>query len=244
MKVMPHSENADPIIQLGQLSAYIAHEVNQPLGAIVTHGEACLRWLNRETPAYEEAAASVQNIIGLGLRASEIVRSICSLATPSALQATRLELNDLVHDVMPLVRHDVSNHSVSLRLRLARGLPPLLGDRVQLQQVFINLILNGIQAMADIDDRPRELLIESCMETGGFLIVSVRDTGTGIAPEHAYRLFDAFFTTKRGGKGIGLAMCRSIIEAHGGIILAFNNAGHGATFQCRLPVIEATATAE
>ncbi|MGF6960178.1 sensor histidine kinase [Paraburkholderia youngii] len=188
---------------------------------------------------FAQATASAQNIIGLGQRASEIVRSICSLATPSALQATRLELNDLVHD-----GHDVSNHRVPLRLRLARGLPPLLGDRVQLQQVFINLVLNGIQAMADIDDRPRELLIESCMETGGFLIVSVRDTGIGIAPEHAYRLFDAFFTTKRGGKGIGLAMCRSIIDAHGGIMLAFNNAGHGATFQCRSPVIEASANAE
>ncbi|MEX3896213.1 histidine kinase dimerization/phospho-acceptor domain-containing protein [Paraburkholderia sp. BR10954] len=115
MRNKDERKRADPFVLLGQLSAYIGHEVNQPLGAIVAHGEACLRWLNRETPAYEEATASVQNIIGLGQRASEIVQSICSLATPSALQATRLELNDLVHDVIPLVGHDVSNHRVSLR---------------------------------------------------------------------------------------------------------------------------------
>jgi signal transduction histidine kinase len=150
-------------------------------------------------------------------------------------------VNDLVNDVVPLVRQEVSNHGVSLRLRLAPGLPPLLGDRIQLQQVFLNLILNGIQAMADIADSPRELLIESRLDAGGFVIVSVRDAGTGIAPEHASRLFDAFFTTKRGGMGIGLAICRLIIEAHRGMIWASNNAGHGATFQCRLPVIEASA---
>ncbi|NUX99778.1 sensor histidine kinase [Paraburkholderia youngii] len=193
-----------------QLFACFVHEVNQPLGAIVTNGEVCLRWLKREEPQFEKAAACVQSMIDDGRRASEIVQRIRTLATASAPQQTRLEVND----VAPIVRQEVSNHGVSLRLRLAPGLPPLLGDRIQLQQVFLNLILNGIQAMADIADSPRELLIESRLDAGGFVIVSVRDAGTGIAPEHASRLFDAFFTTKRGGMGIGLAICRLIVEAH------------------------------
>jgi len=238
---MEEGKRAETFSLLNQLGAYIAHEVNQPLGAIVTNGEACLRWLNRDTPQCEEAVACVQSVIGQALRASEIVQRIRALATASAPQMTRIELNDVVNNVVPLVRHEVSNHGVSLRLRLTPGLPALLGDRVQLQQVFINFILNGIQAMADIADRPRELLIESRLDTGGFVTVAVRDSGTGIAPEHTCRLFDAFFTTKCGGMGIGLAICRSIIEAHQGRILAFNNPRHGATFQCRLPAIEADA---
>jgi C4-dicarboxylate-specific signal transduction histidine kinase len=238
---MEERKRAEPFTLLSQPCAYIAHEVSQPLGAIVANGEACLHWLNREAPQYEEAAACVQRIIDEGRRASEIVRCIRALAATSAPQQVRLELNDVVNDVVPLVRHEVSNHGVSLRLRLAPGLPPLLGDRVQLQQVFINLILNGIQAMADIANRPRELLIESRLDASGFVIVAVRDSGAGIAPEHVCRLFDAFFTTKRGGMGIGLAICRSIIEEHRGMIVASNNAGHGATFQCRLPAIDASA---
>jgi C4-dicarboxylate-specific signal transduction histidine kinase len=172
---MEERERAELFTLLCELSAYIAHEVSQPLGAIVTNGEACLRWLNREAPQCKEAAACVQSMIDEGLRASEIIRCIRTLATASTPQETRLELNDVINEVVPLVRHDVSHHGVSLRLRLAPGLPPLLGDRVQLQQVFINLILNGIQAMADIADRLRELLIESRLDTSGFVTVAVRD---------------------------------------------------------------------
>jgi signal transduction histidine kinase len=238
LRNMEERKRAEPFALHSHLSACIAHEVSQPIGAIVTNGEACLRWLSHETPQIKEAAACVQSMIDEGLRAREIIRRIRTLATTFVPGETRLELNDVVNDVVPLVRHEMSNHGVSLRLRLAPGLPPLLADRVQLQQVLVNLILNGIQAMADITDRPRELLIESRPDAIGCVIVAVCDSGTGIAPEHACRLFDAFFTTKREGMGIGLAICRSIIEAHGGMILAFNNVGHGATFQCRLHVIE------
>jgi C4-dicarboxylate-specific signal transduction histidine kinase len=238
---MEEREPAEPLSLLSHMGACIAHEVSQPLSAIVMNGEACLRWLNRETPQVDKAAACVQSMIDNGLRAKEIIKCIRTLATASAPQETRLQLNDVISDVVPLVRHEVFNQRISLQLRLAPGLPPLLGDRVQLQQVLSNLILNGIQAMADVTDRPRELLIESRLEAGGCMTVAVRDSGAGIAPEHAYRLFNAFFTTKRGGMGMGLAICRSIIEAHRGTILASNNDGHGATFECRLPAIEADA---
>ena len=143
----------------------------------------------------------------------------------------------MVHDVVSLVQREVLNHGVSLRLKLASELPPLLGDRVQLQQVLINLVINGIQAMADIGDDPRELLIESRRDNDGQVIVAVQDSGTGIDPENASRLFDAFFTTKADGMGMGLSICRSIIEGHGGRVWASKNAGHGAMFQCSLPSI-------
>ena len=234
-------KRGEPFALLSHLGACIAHEVSQPISAIVMNGEACLRWLNREAPQIDKATACVQSMIDDGRRAREIIKCIRTLATASAPQEARLQLNDVINDAIPLVRHDLLSHGVSLQLRLAPDLPPLLGDRVQLQQVFINLILNGIQAMSDISDRPRELHIESHRDASGCMTFAVRDSGTGIAPEHACRLFNAFFTTKLSGMGIGLAMCRSIIEAHRGTIQASNNAGHGATFECRLPAFEAGA---
>jgi C4-dicarboxylate-specific signal transduction histidine kinase len=229
--------HATRVTTLGELSASIAHEVGQPLGAIVTSGEACLRWLGRRTPQPEEAQACVERVIAEGKRASEIVRRIRSLTKRDAPQKTQLELNDVVNDVVSLVQREVLNHRVSLRLKLACELPPVLGDRVQLQQVLINLVMNGIQAMADIGDELRELLIESRLDEEGHVVVTVQDAGTGIDPEHANRLFEAFFTTKPNGMGMGLSICRSIIEAHGGQLWASNNAGHGATFQFSLPSI-------
>ncbi|MFL9913518.1 trifunctional serine/threonine-protein kinase/ATP-binding protein/sensor histidine kinase [Paraburkholderia sp. RL17-337-BIB-A] len=229
--------HAARVTTLGELSASIAHEVGQPLGAIVTSGEACLRWLGHKQPQPEEVRACVEHMIGEGRRASEIVRRIRTLTMKAIPRKTQLELNDVINDVVALVRREVLNHRVSLRLELGSGLPPLLGDRVQLQQVLINLVINGIQAMADIGDDPRELLIESHRDGDGQVVVAVQDSGPGVDPESADRLFDAFFTTKAEGMGMGLSICRSIIEAHGGQVWASNNAGHGAIFQFSLPSI-------
>jgi PAS domain S-box-containing protein len=227
---------------LGELSASIAHEIGQPLAAIVTNGEACVRWLDRPAPQPDEVRACVTQMISEGRRASEIVRHIRALAKKDMPNKMPLQLNDVVNDVVSLTRHEVLSHGVSLRLKLASGLPPLLGDRVQLQQVILNLVMNGIQAMDGISDRPRELHIESHEDKAAKVVIAVQDSGAGISPENADRLFDAFFSTKSNGMGMGLSICRSIIEAHEGRIEASNNAEYGAIFQCILPSISASAS--
>ncbi|HEY3597927.1 MAG TPA: ATP-binding protein [Paraburkholderia sp.] len=229
------------VTTLGELSASIAHEVSQPLAAIVTNGEACLRWLDCQPPESEEARASVARMIGEGRRATQIVRRIRTLARKDTGQKAPLDLNDVVNDVISLTQREVLSHRVPLRVRLAPSLPPVLGDRVQLQQVLINLVMNGIQSMDGVCEWPRELSIETKQDQNTEVILAVRDCGTGIHPENADRLFDAFFSTKPQGMGIGLSICRSIVEAHGGKIRAFNNDGYGATFECRLaPLIDRT----
>ena len=225
---------------LGELGASIAHEVNQPLAAIVTGSEAGLRWLDRRPPDADEARACLEHVVADARRAAKIIQRIRSLATKGVAQTAPLELNDVVNDVVSLTQREVSSHHVSMHVSLAPLLPPLFGDRVQLQQVLINLIMNGIQSMDAISDRPRELSIESRRDEGGNVTIAVRDSGSGISPENEGRLFEVFFSTKPQGMGMGLAICRSIIEAHGGRIWAFNNEGHGATFQCTLPLIGAT----
>jgi len=234
--------HATRVTTLGELSASIAHEVGQPLSAIVTSGEACLRWLGRRTPQPEEVRACVELMIAEGRRASEIILGIRSLTSRAAPQKTQLELNDVVNEVVLLVQREVLNHRISLRLKVASALPPVLGDRVQLQQVLINLVINGIQAMADGRDDARELLIESRLDHDGQVVVAVQDSGPGIDLANADRLFEAFFTTKPNGMGMGLSICHSIIEAHGGRLWASSNAGHGATFQFSLPSIDEGAS--
>jgi signal transduction histidine kinase len=184
----------------------------------------------------------VELMIAEGRRASEIVLRVRSLTRGDAPQKTRLELNEVLNDVVSLVQREVLNHRVSLRLKLAAELPPVLGDRVQLQQVLVNLVMNAIQAMADIADERRELLIKSGVHEEGHVVVAVQDSGTGIDPTNANRLFDAFFTTRPNGMGMGLSICRSIIEAHGGRVWASSNAGDGATFQFSLPSIDESAS--
>jgi PAS domain S-box-containing protein len=227
---------------LGELSATIAHEVGQPLGAIVINGEACLRWLSHATPQTAEARACVEQMTAAGKRADEIVQRIRTLTKRAAPQKTQLELNDVINDVVSLIRHDILCRRISLRLKLASGLPPLLGDRIELQQVIINLVMNGVQAMEGVNDRPRELLIESHRDKDEHVVVEVQDSGAGITPGNAARLFDPFFTTKRDGMGMGLSICRSIIEAHGGRVWASSNAAYGATFRCSLPSISQSAS--
>jgi PAS domain S-box-containing protein len=235
-----HSELArvSRVTTLGELSASIAHEVSQPLAAIVGHGEACLRWLERHPARQEEVRASVGRIINDGQRASEVIRRIRMLATKGVGQRAPLKLNDVINDVIPLTQSEILNHQVSLCVKLTSPLRAVLGDRVQLQQVLINLIINGLQAMDAVSDRPRELTIVSDHDEEGNVICEVQDCGTGLTSENENDLFSAFFTTKPHGMGMGLTICRSIIESHGGRIWAFNNATCGVTFRCALPVID------
>ena len=225
------------VTTLGELSASIAHEVSQPLAAIVTNGEACLRWLGLASPELAEAQACITRMIGEGRRANEIVRHVRKLTKKDSAQKTRLNLNDVINDVVCLTQREVLSHKVSLGLRLDSGLPQLMGDRVQLQQVIINLVMNAIQSMDGIHDRPRDLLIESRMSEDANLVVAVHDSGSGIDPENADQLFVAFFTTKPNGLGMGLSICKSIVEAHGGRMWASSKSGEGATFQISLPAI-------
>jgi C4-dicarboxylate-specific signal transduction histidine kinase len=231
-------EHASRMTALGELTTSIAHEVNQPLAAIVTNGQACLRWLGRDVPDLDEARGAVTRIIADADRASEVIRRIRALGRKSDTKRARLNLNDVIDEVTLLVRHEVSSHRISLRRELASGLPPVLGDQVQLEQVLINLVINAIQAMATVMDRPRELLIRSGMQEPDQLVVAVRDSGIGIAPEKLSQVFDTFFTTKADGMGMGLSICRSIIEAHGGQVWASSNDGPGVTFQFTLPSIQ------
>jgi PAS domain S-box-containing protein len=224
------------VTMLGELTASIAHEVNQPLAAVVANAEACLRWLDRDTPDLTAARRSVEWVISDGNRASEVIRRVRALANKTDIAKVPLDVNDVVQEAIALVRREVFSHQVSLRMELAAALPTILGDRVQLQQVIINLVMNGIEAMQSVTDRPRELLLRSRQDEKQLVLVSVTDCGVGISAEDADRLFKAFFTTKSGGMGMGLAICRSIIEAHGGRLWAAANIPHGATFQFTLPV--------
>jgi PAS domain S-box-containing protein len=222
------------ITTLGEMSTSIAHEVNQPLAAIVTHGEASLRWLKRGAPVINEAVHCVTRIISDANRASDVIRRIRELAKKAEPEVTRLDINQVIEAVVALARHEAASHRVALRLDLALHLPLVLGDRIQLQQVIINLLMNGLQAMAKVADRPRVLFIRTRPYETDKVLVSVEDVGVGIEGDSADRLFNAFYTTKPNGMGMGLSICRSIIEAHGGRISAAPNSGPGMTFQFTL----------
>jgi predicted ATPase/signal transduction histidine kinase len=222
------------VMTLGELAS-IAHEINQPLAAIVTNGEASLRWLTRSPPEIDEVRSGLQRMIGDAGRASDLIHHIRTLSRNVEPERVPLDLNQVVDEVVKLVDREVANNGVSLRLDLATDLAHVLGDRVQLQQVIINLVINGIQAMAAVDERSRELLVRSQQSAGDQALVAVQDSGVGIDPENVERLFAPFFTTKANGMGLGLSICRSIVEAHGGRLWASRNAGAGATFQFTLP---------
>jgi C4-dicarboxylate-specific signal transduction histidine kinase len=223
------------VTTLGELAASIAHEVNQPLAAVVANAEASLRWLDRGTPDVNAARRSMEWVIEDGNRASEVIGRIRALVNKTEIEKVLLDINDLVGEAVALVQRELISHQVSLRMELAPALPMITGDRVQLQQVMINLVMNGIEAMQPVTDRPRELVIRSRLDETQVL-VSATDCGVGISAENADRLFNPFFTTKSSGMGMGLSICRSIMEAHGGRLWATANVPCGAVFHFTLPV--------
>ncbi len=223
------------VMTMGEMAASIAHEVNQPLSAIVLNGKACLRWLSRESPDLGEACAAVERIIGDATRAGDVIARVRGLTRKAATQKTRLDLNETIEQVVVLARAELHKHGVALRMELRRDLAPVLGDRVQLQQVLLNLFLNAIEAMTAAAGRPRELVVATADHDATQALVSVRDTGAGLDPQLRDRVFDAFYTTKPGGMGMGLPICRSIVQDHGGRLWAEANDGPGATFRFTVP---------
>jgi PAS domain S-box-containing protein len=221
---------------MGELAASIAHEVNQPLAAVVTNGNACLRWLLAQTPNLPEAREAVQRIIRDGHRAADVILRVRALLKKTGPQKTWLNINDVIHEVLTMAHSEVRKHRVALRTDLAAGLPPVVGDRIQLQQVILNLVMNGMEAMSSVANRSGELLIQSGTHESQGIFVAVQDSGIGLDPQTLDRIFDAFFTTKPEGMGMGLSISRTIIEAHGGRLWAAPHDGPGATFQFTLPM--------
>jgi C4-dicarboxylate-specific signal transduction histidine kinase len=227
--------HAARVATLGEMSASIAHEVNQPLAGIVTNGEAGLRWLDRKEPELGEVRGTMERMIRDAKRASQVVERLRALAKKAPAQTTPLDLNEVITESAALLQREIQNHRIALQLDLAHDPPPVLAGRVELQQVVINLMMNGMQAMESVTDRPRYLVVRSSRHNDA-LLVSVRDSGIGIDPDNMGRLFNAFFTTKANGMGMGLSIGRSIVESYGGRIWASNNDGPGTTFQFALPL--------
>ena len=224
------------VTTMGELSASIAHEVNQPIAATVTNAQAALRWLRAQPPDLDEVRASLSRIVEDGKRAGNVISGIRALINKVPPRKDRFDLNEAILEMIVLTRSEVFKHGISLRTELAPGLPGVDGDRTQLQQVTLNLILNAIEAMGGIDVRARELWISTEREAAGGVLVTVRDSGPGLDPADTERVFTAFYTTKPKGMGMGLAICRSMVEAHGGRMWASANEPGGAVFQFTLPL--------
>jgi len=219
---------------VGEFAAAIAHEVNQPLAAVVTNGQACLRWLAAQPPGIAKAQEAAERIVRDGKEAGEVVRRIRALFKQSAIEKVQLDLNEIIGEVLHLLTGEVARRRVAVETALDQDLAPVAGDRVQLQQVVFNLLLNGIEAMDSVVDRPKKLFICSKRPSPETVLVEVRDSGAGLKDPD--RIFEAFFTTKGTGMGMGLTICRSIIDAHKGRLWAASGEGVGTTFSFALPV--------
>ena len=226
---------------VGELSASIAHEINQPLGAIVANGQASRRLLAESPPNIGEAKEAIEEIVVDGRRASEVLKRIRAMVKNDTPERDPLDVNQAIGEVLMLTRQELQRHKVSVQTMLDPRLPCVLADRVQLQQVVLNLVMNGIEAMREVDDRPRVLMLKSQYGNDHEVAVSVEDTGCGIDPTHLSHIFEAFFTTKAEGMGIGLSICNSIVRAHGGRLSAAVGALGGAVFRFTLPAIEEVA---
>ena len=219
------------VATLGEMTASIAHEINQPLSGVITNANASLRWLALVTPNLDETREAVGRIIRDGNRARDVIRRIRALVKKGDTERTPLDINEAIEEVVGLAHSEIQKSCVELTMHLARGLPRVLGDRIQLQQVILNLMMNGIEAMTSVNDRSREMLITSSPHESDKVLVAVHDTGIGIDSQNLEKIFDTFYTTKPQGLGMGLAICRSIVEDHGGRLWVVSSEGPGATFQ-------------
>src|SRR5438034_6055545 len=228
------------VTAMEQLAASITHEVNQPLGAMVNSANACVRWIAAQN--LERAQQSAVRVVAEGQRAADIIDRIRALIKREPPRTDGVEMNEAILEVMALTHGEVVKNGVAVQTQLAEGLPLIQGDRVQLQQVLLNVILNAVEAMSGVSEGARELRIDTGPDASGGVLVTVQDSGPGLHPESVDRLFDAFYTTKPGGMGMGLSICRAIVEAHGGQIWAAGAAGPGATVQFTLPVEVSVST--
>ena len=228
--------HANRVATMGQLTASVAHEVNQPIAATVLNAQAALRWLGAQPPNLNEVRRSLGQITDNSKRAGDVIGRIRALIKKAPPQKEALEINEAILEVIALTRGEVVQNGISVRTQLAEGLPLIQADRVQLQQVILNLIVNAVQAMSGASEETLELLISTVGDASNGIHVSLRDSGPGLDPASLERLFDAFYTTKSSGLGMGLSICRSIIEAHGGRIWAGANEPRGAVFQFTLPL--------
>ncbi|HEV2716363.1 MAG TPA: ATP-binding protein, partial [Terriglobales bacterium] len=217
---------------MGELTASLAHEINQPIGATVTNAQACLRLLDRDQPDCAEAREAALEMVRDARRAAAIIDRVRSLYRKGSSQLELVDVNEVIGEMVLMLNNEANRHSVTIRTELAKNVPGVMADRVQLQQVLMNLMLNGIEAMRDTTG---ELSIKSQLAEDSQLLISVTDTGVGVPAQNLNRIFDAFFTTKSQGTGLGLAITRSIVESHGGRVWATANAGRGASFHFTLP---------
>ena len=223
------------IITMGELAASIAHEVNQPLSGVVINGNTCLRWLATNPPNLDEAREAARRIVRDGKRAGDVVARIRALATKSSSNKGRVNINEAIQDVVGLTRDEVRGKHVRLKTELADGLPPVMGDRVQLQQVLLNLVMNGVDAMSAVEGGARELVIKAQTDEGGQVRVEVRDSGVGLNEDSIQKIFNPFYSTKPAGMGMGLSISRSIIQNYGGRIWSTPNDGPATTFHFPIP---------
>jgi signal transduction histidine kinase len=217
---------------LGELAASVSHELKQPIAAAMTDAKTCVRWLKRDQPSVEEATAAAMRIVNDGSRATEIIERLRSLYKKELPQRELVEVNEIIREMVELLRAEANQYAVSIRTDLVADLPKITADRVQLQQVFMNLILNAIEAMRETGGI---LTVKTQLGEDGQLLISVSDTGVGLPKEKTEQIFDAFFTTKSQGSGMGLSISRSIVKSHGGRLWATANNGRGATFHFTLP---------
>ena len=230
--------HANRVATMGQLTASIAHEVNQPIAALLTNAETAVRWLARQPPNLEKAKLSIERAIGDGKRTADIVSRIRNFSKNAPVRREGVQVNEAILDIIGLARVPMSGSRVVAKMQLAEGLPSVFGDRVQLQQVILNLIMNAIEAISEVGEGPRELSISTSKAESDSVLVAVSDTGPGLSQGGPERIFEAFYTTKPGGLGIGLSICRSIVEAHGGRLWVTPNEPRAAVFSVMLPIRE------
>jgi C4-dicarboxylate-specific signal transduction histidine kinase len=239
MRTQAELARASRLAAMGELAGSIIHEINQPLAAVLGSAEVCRRWLNRDPPELTEARDAISRLEQDGRRAADVVKGLRALARKSDLELTNVDINDAIQEVLAILRGELEAGAVVVQVDLVAADRPALGDRVQLQQVLLNLIRNGIEAMSAVADRRRILRLSARPNEMSEVLIAVEDSGIGLASATVDRVFDPLFTTKPNGMGMGLAICRSIVEAHRGRLWASPNLPYGTTFQFTVPLIAA-----